>query len=226
MLKNASYKEKFVMLEGWLPIILEEIKRDLKQDHLKRDALFMKKYFPGKSFNKLTLEDLSQGYLKAIADDSEVLGEFISNRWLLKHGDIYQCFEEELTKINPNFNALDELELEQSRQIVGKSVVQFGAPTTYLFSVLNSVVFPGEIYKQLAEEALREVEADRSGKKKDAGVKSLEMLQHEHEAELGRLVDKYEKKLLGLQKKYVTDVEALKKQVASLQRKLVEGRHG
>ena len=40
---------------------------------------------------------------------------------------------------------------------------------------------------------------------------------------MARLTDKYEKKLMGLQKKYQLDQEALKKQLAALQRKLQAG---
>ncbi len=40
------------------------------------------------------------------------------------------------------------------------------------------------------------------------------------EREIARLTDKYEKKLAGLQKKYITDMENFKKQISQLQRKL------
>jgi hypothetical protein len=51
---------------------------------------------------------------------------------------------------------------------------------------------------------------------------SAETLEKAYEREIARLTDKYEKKLQGLQKKYLFDTEALKKQIATLQRKLNE----
>lgn len=44
--------------------------------------------------------------------------------------------------------------------------------------------------------------------------------------EKARLQDKYEDKLAGVQRKYMTDVEALKKQIRSLQQQLVATKNG
>jgi hypothetical protein len=40
------------------------------------------------------------------------------------------------------------------------------------------------------------------------------------ELKMQRLVDKYEKRLSGLEKKYLNDTDILKKQIANLQKKL------
>lgn len=223
MLKESTYKDKFAMLQNWMPVIADAIKKDLKNDHLKKDPGFSRLYFPGKNPAKLTSEELAEAYTRAIATEegAEELAEFISNRWLLKHSDLYYFFEQELGKINPNFNEIKEIDKATATKIMEASVQQFGAVSTYLFCVLNSVVFPEEIYKKLSQDAVKRAEEEKVEAKASEEDASVEAMQRNHEQQIARLTDKYEKKILGLQKKYTIDVEALKKQIANLQRKLV-----
>ncbi len=51
-------------------------------------------------------------------------------------------------------------------------------------------------------------------------AKSVEQIKRHCEQEVARLTDKYEKKLLGMQKKYAIDTAQLKKQIGMLQKKL------
>ncbi len=220
MLKNATYQEKFAMLDKWLITIFEQIKKDLKQDHLQRDVKFYKTHFSGKNLNKLTAEDLLLPYRELLKTGNEELGDFITNRWLIKNSEIYHFFEEKLNAITDNFNELDELEAEQANALINESVERFGAPRTYIFSVLNSVVFPKKNYEDLAKKADQHKEQAVQAAEDKKEQMSLEAVQRSHAAELARVTDKYQKKLEGLQKKYVTDTESLKKQVANLQRKL------
>ncbi|MBA3956973.1 MAG: hypothetical protein H0X51_01065 [Parachlamydiaceae bacterium] len=222
MLKNATYKEKFELLKEWFPTIVQEIKSDLKNDHLKQDSQFSKKYFPGKNVPKLTAEELSAGYLQAFSQEPEAdnIADFIFNQWLLKNTDVYQYFETSLEKIDPNFTELTELSAAHSTTLINGSVQQFGPTKTYLFSVINSVVFPKSAYDSLriaAQKADKETATTQAHANEQ---KSLESMKHSHAQEIARLTDKYEKKLQGLQKKYMQDTEALKKQVATLQRKI------
>lgn len=222
MLKESTYKEKFAMLKPWLPLIIETIKKDLKNEHLKRDPGFVRQYFPGKNAAKLTLDELVEAYTKAIFDgeNGEELAEFIANRWMLKHTDIYHYFEQELSKINPNFSELQDIDKPTATKIMDGSMQQFGSIASYIFCIFNSVVFPEDVYKQLGTHASKTaVEKKEEDKKNDAEA-SLETLKRNYEQQIARLVDKYEKKILGLQKKYVIDVDTLKKQIANLQRKL------
>lgn len=222
MLKDATYKEKFAMIRNWMPLIIDDIKKDLRNDHLRTDPGFAREYFAGKNAAKLSSMELADGYYKAIenGERSEQLAEFIANRWLLKHSDLYYFFEHELAKINPDFNDLHAIEKNDAKKIMDGSVGQFGPIHTYLFCVLNSVVFPKDIYEQLARDAKNHAQQ----KEEEAVVikekESMDKILKTHAEEVARLTDKYEKKLLGLQKKYTQDVEALKKQVAQLQRKL------
>ncbi|MBA3815256.1 MAG: hypothetical protein H0X29_01805 [Parachlamydiaceae bacterium] len=224
MLKNATHKEKFTLLKNWMPAIVDTVKKDLKNEHLKKDWAFVKQYFPGKNLNKLTAEEIAQAYIHVIenSENAEELAEFISNRWLLKHTDLYYFFEKELSKISSDFNDLEELEKKQSIDIVEKAENEFGSPKTYLFSVMNSVVFPKEVFDALAVRAQASIKQEETEAKALDEMNSLQDMQRSYEQQIARLTDKYEKKLQGLQKKYSIDVEGLKKQVVTLQRKLTK----
>lgn len=222
MLKEATYSEKIAMLKGWLETIVHDIKRDIKSDHLKKDGNFAKNYFPQKNINKLTVSELAEGYSIAIDDKerADALGEFIANRWLLKNTDVYDYFAKQLHQVTENFDSLDVIDLELAKKIMAESIKSFGAQKTYLFSVLNSVVFPKEIFDELREKA----EAERLQSVKDEEIekvqKDWDSQQKHFEQLIARLTDKYEKKLAGIEKKYLKDTEALKKQIAALQKRL------
>lgn len=222
MLKNSTYKEKFALLRPWMHSILDPIKRDIKNEHLRKDWDFFNQYFSGKQLNKISLDEMSHAYSQAVAEteNAEELGEFLSNRWLLKHSDIYNHFEQELSQVSNNFSDLEMLDKEVSLRMMDKAVTHFGAPKTYLFCILNSVVFPEEVFKILAEKAHIEAAQNVVEQKVEQEKQSFEEMERNHCTEIARLTDKYEKKLSGLQKKYVQDVTSLKKQIATLQRKL------
>lgn len=222
MYKNATYKEKFADLQEWIPFLIDVVKKDLRQEHLKKDVYFVKKFLSSKNIHKVTTDELSQAYQKAIQEEEqgEQLAEFITSRWLLQNSELYEFFERQLTQINPDFASLEEIQPNQAQSLIKASVDQFGAPYTYIFSVLNSVVFPEESFRQLKTQAQQHQEKETVEAKQAHEQLTLEQSRKEFEREIARLTDKYEKKLAGLQKKYITDVDTLKKQVAQLQRKM------
>ena len=223
MYKNASYKEKFVDLQEWLPFLVESVKKDLRNEHLKKDLSFVKKYLSSKNIHKVTTEELAEAYQKAIQEEQgEELAEFITSRWLLKNSELYEFFENQLTAIDPDFTNLQELSVEQAQTLIHSAIGQFGAPQTYLFSVLNSVVFPKESFQSLKTQARQHHDNQQEENQKKSELLNASEIHKNLEREIARLTDKYEKKLSGLQKKYITDVQHLKKQVAQLQRKLQE----
>jgi hypothetical protein len=224
MYKNATNKEKIAILKIWMPSIIEVIKKDLKNDHLKKDPIFVKHYFASKNLQKITTEELVEAYITALSNEAgaDKIFDMISYFWLSKKSEVYDYFETVLSKINPNFTEIDQIDNERSQSIITSSVGLFGAPTTYVFSVLNSVVFSDEAYKNLKEKAEKEfkdkIHSEEELTKELAVMNDVESLKRE----VARLTDKYEKKLSGLQKKYLIDTEALKKQVSSLQRKMAQ----
>lgn len=222
MLKNATAQEKFSILKPWIPSIIATIKKDLKNEHLKQDPRFAKKYFGNKQISKLTNEELAHGYTQAMEQEEtpENLGEYLYNRWLLKNTDIYQFFEDKLQKIAPNFTEIVELEKNQSIILMEESIKHYGAPTTYLFCVINSVVFPSDVYGILKKQALDSKHRDEQDTQKHHEQMSVANIHTSYQQQIARLTDKYEKKLSGLERKYLNDTDAFKKQIAILQRKL------
>ncbi len=224
MYKNASYKEKILAVEEWAPIIIDSIKKEVKNDHLKKDLYFVKKYLPTKNIQKITVEELSEAYLSALKNEekAEEIAEFLISCWLIKNPELYALFENHLSKISADFSELEELTPEQSKELIEPAVNEFGAFSTYLFSVFNSVVLPKETFESLKKQAAQSLKELTEKKNSETEQLSMETLLKKHENEIARLADKHEKKFLGLQKKYQLDQDALKKQVAALQRKLHE----
>ncbi len=220
MLKNATYVQKFALLQNWLPNIIESVKKDLKQEHLRRNPAFIRQYFDVKNLNKIGVESMSRAYGTALQAGDEAVGEYIAARWLLRNTDIYDFFEVQLREIAPNFAELEELQPEQGSRLMQRSIEQFGAIPTYLFSVLNSVVFDSATLQQLTALAEKEREDRLSEEKGEAEAITGEAAMRALELELSRTKDKYEKRIAGLERKYLQDTETLKREVARLQRKL------
>ncbi len=220
MIKEMSYREKFKILNPLMPKIVETVKKDLKKEHLQKDWAFFKKNFAGKNINKITPEEMTAVYLKALeeTEGAEELGEFIANRWLLKNTEAYDFFEQRLSQIDPNFQDLKEIEKTKALILMEEAIQNLGALRTYIFSILNSVVFPQEVFQELKKRSIHSQEQEKIQAHEQEEKATLENLQKNHEREIARLTDKYEKKLIGLQKKYVQDTECLKKQIASLRR--------
>lgn len=221
MSTERSYQEIFADLGDWMPEIIQSIKKDCRNEHLKGDRGFCRKYLAGKVLHKVGAKDLAQAYSQALSEGNEEVGEFVASRWVLRNAEAYQLFEIELQKINPQFDQIEELEAGQAEALIQLATAQLGASKAYIFSVLNAVAFPDSHLKQLREAALAEAAAAPESSKEEAT--SVEELQKKHERELNRLTDRYEKRLDGLQRKHLAEVAALKKQVATLQKRLNEG---
>lgn len=222
MKKEATYKDKMVFLNDWLESIIETVKKDLKNDHLKQDYKFSKQYLSGKNVNKIDSAELAGAYREAIQshDKGEEIAEFIANRWILKKSELYYFFETELSKVNPNFTEIQELDDAKGKALLDHAVDQFGALDVYIFSYLNSVAFSPSLFQTLKKRAETDEKRNQEESRVRAEQEGIDALKRNHELEISRLTDKFEKKLLGLQRKYNQDVEALKRQLANLQKKL------
>lgn len=216
-MKDITYKEKIQSLQPVLNDILIEIRRELKNEHLRKDLAFNQKYFSKKALDKITVDDLAEGYKRALEEGNEEAGEWIASRWMLKHPEVYQFFAERLSVINPNFDEIEKIPDSEAKKIMAEAIEEFGLKVTYIFSVLNSVVFPDFIYEELKNSLLTatpqiSIEVDEKV--------TLEDLKKKYDEALVKLTEKYEKKLSSLEKKYIQDTEGFKKQIAALQRRL------
>lgn len=222
MSNETTMKEKLLELKDWFPSILDAIKKDLRNEHLKKDYTFVKKYLGGKNIHKVENKELEEAYFLALQGEEkgEEIAEFMVHRWIFKNSEMYHFFEKELTKIKPDFTEIKELTAEEGEPLLQEAIKEFGAVRTFIFSKINAVAFPPDQFSKLALLAAQEEQTAKENEEQKIGAKSVEEMQIKHEQEINRLKDKYEKKLLGLQKKYTQDVEALKKQLGNLQRKM------
>ncbi len=214
-------KDKFQTLQPWLSQILYSIKKEIKTEHLSKSPAFYKAHFGNRPLNRLTNEEICAVYEKQLLQgDHEDLSEWVVNRWVFRHGDIYQHFADRLAKINPDFDAIKNLDEAQSKQVLSGATETFGALPIYLFTVLNGVVFPKNIIEELrslAEKQEAQLEEECAALELKENIEQMKTRYH---SELSRMEKKYEDKLTGVMKKHVTDVEALKKQIRSLQQQL------
>ena len=210
----------FSTLQPWLIQILHTIKREIKSEHLSKDPSFYRAHFGNRPQNRLTTEEIIAAYSKELLGGNEPLSEWVINRWVFQHGEIYRHFAEKLTQIRSDFSEIQSLTEEESAGVLSGSIPSFGALPTYIFSVLNGVVFPENVLQSLR------VQAEQEGKDKAeelfvaAEKETLEQIQTRHAREMARLQEKYEDKIAGVMKKYTIDVEALKKQIRALQQRM------
>lgn len=209
-------KNQFQALQNWTLEVLNTIKKDIKSDHLHTDPVFYRTYFGNRPQNRLTSEEIFAAYEKELIQGNEDLAEWVVNRWVFKHGDLYQHFAERLSQVNPNFEQITQLSDAEADAILDGAAEKYGAIPTYLFSILNGVVFPEAVLQRLSQAAEVEKASRDKQEEADAQQQSLEKIIAAHQREINRLNDK----ITGVQNKYSKDTESLKKQIKTLQQKL------
>jgi hypothetical protein len=218
-LQEKPMTTKYHTLQPFLEEILGAIRKDIKSDYLPGSAAFYRAHFGSRPISRLTGEEINAVFIKELLAGNEEMAEWVVNRWVFKHGEIYTHFAERISRVNPDFNAIESLSVEESRKILEGAKESFGAKPIYFFSMLNGVVFPESIVAELRMDA----EAEEAKKKVEvaAATEQLELAKilERHEREIARITDKYEQKLAGVLKKYTADVEALKAQVRALQKR-------
>ena len=213
---------KYHTLQPWLAEILSAIKKDIKSDYLPADNAFYRTNFGHRPLNRLSPEEIHLAFIKELLAGNKEMDEWVVNRWVFKHGELYSHFAERLTKISEDFGALKQLSLEESSMILKGAVERFGAKPVYFFSVLNNVVFPNEVLMQLRKLASEAHDLMHAQERSASEQLELGKVKEHYEREMARLKEKYEARLEGVLKRYTIDTEALKKQVRALQRQVNE----
>jgi hypothetical protein len=213
-------KNSFMLVRPWMEQILQTIKKDIKTDHLPGDKSFYKTHFGNRPQNKLTQEEVFAVYEKELLAGNPDLSEWVINRWVFKYGDLYRHFAERLSAINPNFQQIEILSDAQAEQVLAGCQEKFGSTPTYIFARLNGVVFSDAMFEKLYQEALQETQSKKQMQEIKNEQESIEQITMRHQREMSRLHEKFEDKLSGIQRKYCADVEALKKQIRSLQQQI------
>lgn len=213
-------QNQFVIIQPWLPDVLAAIKREIRTDHLANSPSFARTHFGTRPLNRLTFEEIASVYEKNLLLGDEDLSEWVVNRWVFKYGDLYAYFAERLEKVDANYHELELLSEEQSEQVLEGAIACFGAVPTYLFSVLNRVVFPKIVFDRLRAEAEKEDSMKKGQVEEREEAERAADLKVRYEREVVRMQEKFESKISGIMKKYSADVEALKKQIRALQKQV------
>lgn len=220
MIADKTYKEKFLTISPWGADMIHAVRKEIKTEHLPRERGLVQKYFTKKAIDKLSPEELSDAYLQEISEGNEDLAAWICSRWMLRYGEIYHFFAERLQEINPDFEQIEMIPDAQGVRWMEEAIDAFGAKLSYVFCVINAVSFSSELFLEFRQRVEAEEEKLRADLPDEKFEDDVEGLKRRHVQEIVRLTERYEKKLLGFQKKYSTDVDALKKQIAALQRRL------
>lgn len=209
----------FHTLQPWLSQILYTIKKEIKLEHLSKSPAFFKANFGNRPLNRVTNEEICSAYEKELLKGNQEMEEWVINRWVFRHGDIYQHFADRLSQINPDFFQIKNLDDSQSEKVLLGAPEKFGSLAVYLFAVLNGVVLSLSALEKLRQNAEKEEKIRQEHESKATNHASLEEMLENQKNEMLRLEKKYEEKLAGVVKKHSLDVEALKKQIRALQSK-------
>lgn len=146
-------KIKFQTLLPWMGEILGSIKKDIKSDFLPSNPIFCRTHFGNLPQSRITSEEICTAFSKELLNDNEEIADWVINRWLFKRGELYQHFADRLFEVNPDFDQIKELSLEESKKVLAGAKESFGAKEIFFFSILNGVVFPESVLVQLREDA-------------------------------------------------------------------------
>ncbi len=212
-------KSKFEIAQPWFKEILTCIKKDLKTDYLPADKIFYRAHFGNRPLNRLSTEEIFAAFEKELLTGNEGLEEWVVNHWVFQHGDIYRHLADRLSAINPNFTDLEEISSEESKTVL-EGTDAFNPVDLYLFSILNGVVFPETVLETLRNGAIEGKAKADEAEAMLAKKEGLEQIIERQQREISRLQEKCESKVEGVLRKYTTDMEALKRQIRSLQQQL------
>ncbi len=222
MIKDLSLKLKFEFLGPVFAKVLHDIRKDVKQEHLKKDRDFVQRYFDKAHLGKVSAQEIFRAYSTEIVQEgNEDLASWVVSKWILKHAEMYEYFVIELSRVNPHFEEIQLLAMDVSKSMAAQAVDRFTLVDTYIFSVINAVAFPDEIFHHLKEQAQR-LHEEQLNKSASLDQVSIEELVLRHNEEILKLSDRYEKRLQAVSKKYIQDIDGLKKQLAILQKRLSE----
>ena len=145
-------QSKIQQLSSLFPLIISDIKKDIKNELIKFDYATFKKLFGKCYVAKLTVEELAPPLFQEISTNPK-LEDWIVERWVEKHVEMYRFFAQHLSKVNPNFDEIQSLPDEVGEAIANAAIAKFGVKETYLFSVLNKVAFSPALFEKLKNQA-------------------------------------------------------------------------
>lgn len=216
---QKTWAGRFSILSPWFSDILGAVKRDCKSEHLRLDPIFVRQHFGGVPLHRITFEEMRAVYLQQILAGHDQLAEFITNRWLFRHMELYRFFEESLQKIAVDFEKITELSPEQSEALLSDGCEKFGAEKVFCFAVLNDVALANDSFERLQRQSLEKLalRQEENGELTEQGT--AEMLRQE----MGRLKERQERKIQELTKKHQQEIKRLQAEILALKETVSKG---
>ncbi len=219
MIVESVYSSKFILLEPFFEEIFTCIKKEIKREITIKGSVLQRKL--GVQSVRETKEMIELFSKSIITLKEEEVAEWAACAWINKHGDIFHLFHEFLVKVSSNYDELTEIPSDTEEEMIKKSSLEFGFFETYVFSILNSVVFSEKALSALRSAALAWMENKRKQQVKPLEISSEQRIK-DLEERLEKMVEKHEKKVLGITEKYRIEIEGYRKQIGKLQKKLEE----
>jgi hypothetical protein len=146
-------KIQFERLLPWAEEILSAIKKEIKQEYLEENPVLRRKHFGNLPQNRISTPEIAAAFTKEILDGNQELYDWVVDTWVVKHGNMYHYFALKLHNINPDFEQIKELTVDESEKVLAGAKESFGAKKIYFFAVLNGLVFPEQVLTQLHQDA-------------------------------------------------------------------------
>ncbi|MES2199523.1 MAG: hypothetical protein V4489_05090 [Chlamydiota bacterium] len=217
MIAESTYSRKFALLECFSEEIFNGIKKEIKREIATKGSSLQKKL--GIQSVKETKE-VAELFLKnIIAGGDGELGEWVASAWINRHGEIFQCFHEHLTKVSAKYDELTEIPSAAEAVLIQESISNFGALNVYIFCILNSVVISAKRAEELKNLAQKEVESKKE-EKETVPVVSVEELRKKFDEQMQKVLEKQEKRILGITERHGMEIAGYRKQISRLQQKL------
>jgi hypothetical protein len=211
---RKTWSGRFSLLTPWFSDIIDAVKRDCKNEHLRLNPHFVKEYFAGLPMHMINLEEMRVVYLRLILAGNEQVAEFISNRWLFRHMELYNFFEKALSEVSTEFEKIQELPADKSLAIIQTACEQFGCEKVFCFVVINDVVIPQNVFDRLQRQA---VESLAMRQKEQEGSLSVE---EKWRQDVEKLKERQEKKIQEMTKRHQIEVQKLSAEIVKLREQI------
>ena len=151
MIDRTTWQGKFAILSPWLFDIIHAIKRDCKSEHLRLDPSFVKVHFSGLPMHRIGTKEMRDIYGQQILTGNDRIAEFIANRWMFRHMNVYRFFETALA-IMSNVSLINARILIHDGGMLGLEPLygKSGLPAGLLpiirvaLEVVHEIVFTGD----------------------------------------------------------------------------------
>lgn len=216
---RKTWVGRFSLLTPWFFDIMNAVRRDCKNEHLRLNPSFVREHFSGMPLHRITVDEMRAVYLRLILGGNEHLAEFVSNRWLFRNMELYTLFEKTLSEVSPDFEKISELSVQQAERLIQEASSKFGSENVFCFVVLNDVVVPQDVFDRLQRQAVEDLA------KRQREAESQEVpVEEKYRLEIERLKDRQEKRIQEMTKRHQQELQRLNGEIAKLKNELQQAK--